>query len=245
MRAVAVLPTYNEVENIKAMVDGLISLDIPGGPIDVLVVDDSSPDGTGRLVADIAAQHAPGRVNLLTRPRPEGIGVAYRAGFTWALDHGYEAVVQMDADGSHPVTVVSTLLDALASGADLALGARYIPGSRIDPDWAWHRKALSVAGNSYARIVLAVPYRDLTGGFKAWRADLLRAIAPIGGSLSGYAFQIHTTYAAHRQHAVIAEIPFTFKERVNGASKMHSQILTEGLASVLSMRLQPPVTDGH
>ena len=125
-------------------------------------------------------------------------------------------------------------------GADLALGARYIPGGSTDPDWAWHRNALSVAGNTYARLVLGLPYRDLTGGFKAWRADLLRAIHPIGGDLSGYAFQIHTTYAAHRLRAVIAEVPFAFKERVHGVSKMRPQIVTEGLAAVLSMRLRPP-----
>jgi len=240
VRSLAVLPTYNEVQNIKTMIDGLTNMDTQSGPVDVLVVDDSSPDGTGQLVQAIASRHPPGRVNLLSRPRPEGLGVAYRAGFAWALDHRYDAVVQMDSDGSHPIPVVSTLLDAVASCADLALGARYIPGGGTDTDWAWHRKALSVAGNTYARVVLGLPYRDLTGGFKAWRADLLRAITPIGGNLSGYAFQIHTTYAAHRQGAVITEIPFTFKERVHGTSKMHSQIVTEGLASVLSMRLQPP-----
>lgn len=242
MRAVVVLPTYNEVDNITGMIDGLTKLRTPGGALDVLVVDDSSPDGTGRLVSDIAAQHDPGRVNVLTRHRPEGLGVAYRAGFAWVLDHEYDAVVQMDADGSHPIPVVSTLLTSLASGADLALGARYIPGGGTDPDWAWHRRALSIAGNTYARRLLGLPYRDLTGGFKAWRTDLLRALIPIGGSLSGYAFQIHTTYAAHRQGASITEIPFTFNERVHGTSKMHSRIITEGVRSVLTMRLHPPAT---
>ena len=239
MRKIVVMPTYNEVENIETIVDGLLRFD----GLDVLVVDDSSPDGTGMLVDDIASRHPDGQVNLLSRRNPQGLGVAYRAGFAWALDNGYDVVVQMDADGSHPVDVVAELLGALASGADLALGARYVPGGGTDPNWAWHRKVLSVAGNTYARTLLGLPYRDLTGGFKAWRADLLRSIRPIGGNLSGYAFQIHTTYSAHRLGAIITEIPFLFKERVHGTSKMHSRIILEGIASVLTMKREfPPVT---
>ena len=238
MHAVVVLPTYNEVENIAVVIDGLLALNLVEASLDVLVVDDSSPDGTGAMVKEIADQYPPGRISLLTRPRPEGLGVAYRAGFAWALDHDYEVVVQMDSDGSHPVAVVGALLQAIASGADLALGARYIPGGGTDPNWAWHRKVLSTAGNTYARLVLSLPYKDLTGGFKAWRADLLRAIVPIGGNLSGYAFQIHTTYVAHLQGASIAEVPFTFKERMHGASKMRSRIIVEGLWAIIGMRTQ-------
>ena len=240
MTTIVVLPTYNEIYNIGLMVDGLTKLDTVSGPVDVLVVDDSSPDGTGQHVKDLAARHSPGRVNLMSRPQPEGLGAAYRAGFAWALDHGYEIIVQMDADGSHPVPTVAILVEALAAGAELAIGSRYIAGGSTDPNWAWHRKVLSAAGNVYSRAILRVPYRDLTGGFKAWRADLLRSIMPIGGTLSGYAFQIHTTYAAHLQGAVIAETPFQFKERVHGASKMNFRIVTEGITSVLTMGLRPP-----
>ena len=125
---------------------------------------------------EIADRYSLGRVNLLTRPRPEGLSVAFRAGFAWALDHDYNVVVQMDSDGSHPVAVVGALLQSIASSADLALGARCIPGGETDPNWAWHRKVLSIAGNTYTRVVLSLPYKDLTGGFKAWRSDLLRSI---------------------------------------------------------------------
>jgi len=247
VRSVVVVPTYNEVDNVDALIAGLAEVDEafgagePGeGSVDVVVVDDSSPDGTAERVGKLAEGYRPGMVNVLVRPRPEGLAAAYRAGFGWALGHDYQAVVQMDADGSHPTAVVPALLGALDGGADLALGARYIPGGSTDPDWAWHRKALSVAGNTYARLVLALPYRDLTGGFKAWRSDLLAAISPVGGNLSGYAFQIHTTYAAHRRGARILEVPFSFKERVHGASKMHGRIVSEGLSAVVAMRLSPP-----
>jgi len=247
VRSVVVVPTYNEVDNVDALIAGLAEVDEAfgagepgGGSVDVVVVDDSSPDGTAERVGKLAEGYRPGMVNVLVRPRPEGLAAAYRAGFGWALGHDYQAVVQMDADGSHPTAVVPALLRALDGGADLALGARYIPGGSTDPDWAWHRKALSVAGNTYARLVLALPYRDLTGGFKAWRSDLLAAISPVGGNLSGYAFQIHTTYAAHRRGARILEVPFSFKERVHGASKMHGRIVSEGLSAVVAMRLSPP-----
>ncbi len=242
MRILVILPTYNEIENIETIVGQLVLLDTVEGPVDVLVVDDSSPDGTGSLVAGLSGRYPPGRVNLLSRPRPEGLGPAYRAGFGWALSNGYEIVVQMDADGSHPVSVVSSLVEALAAGASLALGSRYGRGGSTDQDWPWYRKLLSVYGNAYARLMLGVPYRDLTGGFKAWRADLLRSLSPIGGALSGYAFQIHTTYAAHRHGSIIAEVPFDFKERAHGKSKMHPRIVIEGITSVVKMRFSPPVT---
>jgi dolichol-phosphate mannosyltransferase len=248
VRAIVVVPTYNEVDNIDTLISGLAELDEAFsrdeprvGSIDVVVVDDSSPDGTAERVGKLAEKYRPGMLNVLVRPRPEGLAPAYRAGFAWALRRDYQAVVQMDADGSHPTAVVPVLLRALDGGADLALGARYIPGGSTDPDWAWHRKALSVAGNTYARLVLGLPYRDLTGGFKAWKTDLLASISPVGGTLSGYAFQIHSTYAAHRRGARIVEVPFKFKERVHGTSKMHGRIISEGLSAVVTMRLRPPL----
>ena len=246
-RSIVVLPTYNEVDNVESMLAGLGLVDKSrresgpaGATLDVVVVDDSSPDGTADRVKLLGEEYRPGMVNLVMRPRPTGLAAAYRDGFEWALERGYDAVVQMDADGSHPTAVVPSLLGALDAGADLALGARYIPGGSTDANWAWHRKALSVAGNTYARILLGLPYRDLTGGFKAWRSDLLGAISPVGGDLSGYAFQIHTTYAAHRLGARIVEVPFRFKERVHGTSKMHGRIVSEGVSAVVAMRFKPP-----
>ena len=246
-RSIVVLPTYNEVDNVESMLAGLGLVDKSrresgpaGATLDVVVVDDSSPDGTADRVKLLGEEHRPGMVNLVMRPRPTGLAAAYRDGFEWALERGYDAVVQMDADGSHPTAVVPSLLGALDAGADLALGARYIPGGSTDANWAWHRKALSVAGNTYARILLGLPYRDLTGGFKAWRSDLLGAISPVGGDLSGYAFQIQTTYAAHRLGARIVEVPFRFKERVHGTSKMHGRIVSEGVSAVVAMRFKPP-----
>lgn len=145
---------------------------------------------------EIADRYSLGRVNLLTRPRPEGLSVAFRAGFAWALDHDYNVVVQMDSDGSHPVAVVGALLQSIASSADLALGARCIPGGETDPNWAWHRKVLSIAGNTYTRVVLSLPYKDLTGGFKAWRSDLLRAIVQSVGTCRA----MHSRYIRPTQH---------------------------------------------
>ena len=263
MRVVAVIPTFDEAQTVGNIVGKLVSLKVSGecpafenrtrrhsltdsyrwssGSVDVVVVDDSSPDGTADIVSALASCYPPGAVNLVLRARPDGLASAYRTGFAWALERGYDVVVQMDADGSHPVSVVPELVAAIANGSDLALGARYVPGGSTDSAWGFHRRMLSVAGNTYARVMLGLPYRDLTGGFKAWNAGLLRAMTPVGGTLSGYAFQIHTTYAAHRIGARIVEIPFHFKERTHGVSKMRGRIVTEGVTSVAVMRLCPPV----
>lgn len=259
--SLVVIPSYNEAANIRSIITSLCVLhDEPKSvhdrnkrvnsrkelsysyqsSLDVLVVDDSSPDGTGQIVKQLASGYPAGVINLLARSQQDGIASAYRAGFAWALERDYDVIVQMDADGSHPVPVVPELLAAISEGADLALGARYAPGGSTDPRWGLHRRALSIAGNTYARRVLNLPYRDLTGGFKAWRSDLLRRMSPVGGTLSGYAFQIHTTYAAHRAGAKIVEVPFHFKERTFGVSKMHGRIVTEGIAAVVAMRIHPP-----
>jgi dolichol-phosphate mannosyltransferase len=236
MRALVVVPTYDEGENIGGMIDRLLKLD---PPLDVLVVDDSSPDGTGQIVLDVASSLPTGRVRLLTRPAKEGLAAAYRDGFTRALELGYEAVVQMDADGSHPVETVTELLEALDAGADLALGTRYMPGGGVTKDWAWYRRALSQGGSIYSRVILGLPYRDLTGGFKAWRASTLRRIQPIGQDVSGYAFQIQTTFRAHRLGARIVEVPFIFQERELGRSKMSARIALEAVGAVWRIRRQP------
>jgi dolichol-phosphate mannosyltransferase len=239
MRALVVLPTYDEVENIGRMINLLVAL---SPPVDVLVVDDSSPDGTGHVVLDAASSLPTGRVQLMKRPIREGLAAAYRDGFSRALELGYDTIVQMDADGSHPVETVPALLQALGDGADLALGTRYMPGGGVTSEWAWYRRALSRGGSVYARLILGLPYRDLTGGFKAWKAPTLGGIQPVGEGVSGYAFQIQTTFKAQRLGARIVEVPFLFGERELGKSKMSTRIALEAVGAVWKIRRQAPTS---
>ena len=227
-----VLPTYNERENVEAMVAALLE-QLPEG--NVLVVDDASPDGTGELADTIAARQP--RVAVLHRPGKEGLGVAYTDGFRWVLEHpDAKAVVQMDADFSHDPADVPRLLTALMKGADLALGTRYMRGGGT-VNWPWHRRVISMGGTLFARTVLLLPYRDLTGGFKAWRSELLDAIRLREISASGYGFQIETTWWAHRRGARIVQVPIVFRERIRGASKMTGGIAREAMLLVLRLRL--------
>ena len=238
LRCVVVLPTYDEADNIAGMLERVLAS--PVAP-DVLVVDDSSPDGTGAIVTRIAAEHPRGRVRLLTRTTKDGLGAAYRAGFARALANGeHDVVVQMDADGSHPVEVLPRMLAEIAAGADLVLGARYVPGGALDDAWPWYRKALSKGANTYARLLLQAPVADLTGGFKAWRADLLRSIDLDELTAAGYAFQIQTTLAALQQGARVREVPILFTERTLGSSKMSQAIIVEAMGAVWRMRRHGP-----
>lgn len=228
-----VLPTYNERENVEAMVGALLDR-LPEAS--VLVVDDASPDGTGDLADTIAAQQP--RVSVLHRPGKQGLGVAYAAGFRWVLERPEtRAVVQMDADFSHDPADVPRLLAAVMAGADLALGTRYMPGGGT-VNWPWYRRLISMGGTLFARTVLLLPYRDLTGGFKAWRADLIDAIRLREISASGYGFQIETTWWAHRRGARIVQVPIVFRERIRGASKMTGGIAREAMLLVLRLRLR-------
>jgi dolichol-phosphate mannosyltransferase len=227
-----VLPTYNERENIEMLV-GAVLEQLPEAS--VLVVDDNSPDGTGELADTMAAREP--RVSVLHRPDKEGLGVAYTAGFRWVLDRpGTQAVVQMDSDFSHDPADPPRLLAALMDGADLALGTRYMPGGGT-VNWPWHRRLISMGGTLFARTVLLLPYRDLTGGFKAWRAELLDAVRLREISASGYGFQIETTWWAHRRGARIAQVPIVFRERIRGASKMTGGIAREAMLVVMRLRL--------
>ena len=237
LKVLAVIPTYNEVENISVILESLIATETSYGPIDILVLDDQSPDGTSSVVQRVADSHAPGRIKLLALSGPRGLGNAYRIGFQWAIKEGYQLVIQMDADGSHPTSSIPMLLAAIENGADLVIGSRYTRGGTVDSNWAWRRKALSVIANIFSRRILHLPVRDLTGGFKAWRSECLEAITPIGGNLTGYAFQIHTTYSAHHAGASIREIPIHFADRTQGQSKMSFGIAVEGLLAVLQIRL--------
>ena len=206
---------------------------LPEGSL--LIVDDSSPDGTGELADTIAARD--GRVSVLHRPAKEGLGVAYRDGFRWVLERpDARAVVQMDADFSHDPADLPRLLAPLMGNADLVLGTRYMPGGST-VGWPWYRRLISRGGTLFARTVLLLPYRDLTGGFKAWRREILESIRLRETSGSGYGFQIETTWWAHRRGASIVQVPIVFREREAGASKMSRGIVGEAMALVVKLRL--------
>jgi dolichol-phosphate mannosyltransferase len=225
------LPTYNERDNLEPMLEALLG-HLPAAH--VLVVDDSSPDGTGEL-ADAFALRDP-RVRVLHRPGKQGLGAAYRAAFRHLLEGSdADVIVQMDCDFSHDPADVLRLTDQIAAGADLAIGSRYVRGGDT-PGWGLGRRLISRGGSTFARTVLRLPVRDLTGGFKAWRADLLRSLDLDAVETQGYGFQIEMTWSAHLQGAVIREIPIIFSERRAGASKMSRRIVIEALLMVLRLR---------
>ena len=228
-----VIPTYDEADNIEAIVTAALARLPPGSR--VLVVDDASPDGTGELADALAARRE--AVAVLHRARKEGLGPAYVAGFERALAAGAGVVCQMDADFSHDPGDLPRLLGALDEGADLALGSRYAAGGRVE-EWGPLRRAISRAGSAYARAALGIAVRDVTGGFKAYRREVLEAIGlPSLGSL-GYAFQVETTYRAIRAGYRVVEVPITFRERRVGQSKMSRAIVFEAAWRVPLMRLR-------
>jgi len=230
---VVVLPTYNERENLERIARAILEA-LPEAHL--LVVDDGSPDGTGVLADGLAATES--RVSVMHRPAKEGLGVAYRAGFRWALQReATDAVVQMDADFSHDPRDLPRLLEPLMSGFDLALGTRYMPGGGT-VGWPLRRRVVSRAGTLFARTVLLLPYRDLTGGFKAWRRSALEAIRLREADAHGYGFQVETTWWAHRKGIRIVQVPIIFREREAGSSKMTGSIVVEALALVLRLRLR-------
>jgi dolichol-phosphate mannosyltransferase len=227
-----VLPTYNERENLEPIIAAILEA-LPEAQL--LVVDDNSPDGTGHLADTLAATEP--RVQVLHRAAKEGLGAAYRHGFRWALDRPeVRAVVQMDADFSHDPRALPGLIAPLMHDTDLTLGTRYIRGGGT-VGWPWYRRLISRGGTLFARTVLLLPYRDLTGGFKAWRRELLEAIRLRDANASGYGFQVETTWWAHRRGARIAEVPIVFRERVAGRSKMNGAIVREALLVVIRLRV--------
>jgi len=232
-RATVCLPTYNERENLEPMVTALLER---LGPDDaILVIDDGSPDGTGALADRIAAAHD-GRVAVLHRPAKEGLGPAYLAGFRRALSEGAELVLEMDCDFSHDPADVPRLIEATAD-ADLVLGSRYVDGGRVE-DWGAGRRFVSRAGSLYAQTLLATHIRDLTGGFKCYRREVLERIDLDAVSSRGYAFQIETTYRALRAGFHVVEIPITFSDREAGASKMSRSIVLEAIWRVPFLGVQ-------
>jgi len=231
VRALICLPTYNERENLEPMLRALGEV---LGPDDrVLVIDDNSPDGTGELADRLAAElHA---VEVLHRPRKEGLGPAYLAGFRRALELGAELIVEIDCDFSHDPADVPRLLDA-AGDADLVLGSRYVPGGSVE-NWGAVRRAISAGGSLYARLLLGVPVRDLTGGLKCFRRAVLETIDLDSVRSRGYAFQIEVTYRALRRGFRVREIPIRFVDREVGGSKMSRTIVLEAIWKVPLLRL--------
>lgn len=227
--AVVCLPTYNELENLERMVHALVPLDVR-----VLVIDDNSPDGTGE-VADRLAGELDG-VSVLHRERKEGLGPAYLAGFRQVLGGDARYVLEMDCDFSHDPTDVPRLIEACANGADIALGSRYVAGGGTE-NWSRARRLVSAGGSLYARSLLGVGIRDLTGGFKCFRREVLEQLDLDAIHSKGYAFQIETTYRALRAGFRIVEVPILFSDRTEGASKMSRAIFLEAVARVPSLRL--------
>ena len=234
-RYVIVLPTYNERENVERVVDELSDVrSLAPFPGDVLIVDDASPDGTGEMADTLARAHP--WVHVLHRPTKRGLGRAYIDGFRWALEHGYSHILEMDADMSHPPSAVPRLLEA-AADADLVLGSRYIDGGGV-VGWPAHRRLISRAGSLYARTLLGVPVRDLTGGFKCFHRRVLEAANLDAVHSQGYVFQIELTYRTLRMGGRVVEVPITFEDRTAGSSKMTPAIVAEAVWKVPALRLR-------
>ncbi|HZD87828.1 MAG TPA: polyprenol monophosphomannose synthase [Gaiellaceae bacterium] len=227
--SVVCLPTYNERENLAGMIDALEPLGVG-----VLVIDDDSPDGTGELADRLAAERD--WVDVLHRQRKEGLGPAYLAGFRHVLQGDAKYVLEMDCDFSHAPQDVPRLIAACANGADLALGSRYVAGGGT-ANWSLARRFVSAGGSLYARAILGVPTRDLTGGFKCFRREVLEAIDLDAVGSKGYAFQIELTYRALRAGFRVVEVPILFSDRTHGASKMSRAIFLEAVARVPALRL--------
>lgn len=228
--ALVVIPTYNEAMNLPTIVPEVLKQD-PG--LDVLVVDDNSPDGTGRMADDMAAKDP--RIHVLHRPGKQGLGTAYLAGFKWALERSYELVFEMDADFSHDPGHLKEFLKA-SEDADLVLGSRYLGGRVTVVNWPMGRLLLSYFANVYARQVTGLAIWDLTGGFKCFRRRVLEAIDLSAVRSNGYAFQIEMTFRAWRKKFRLKEIPITFVDRTEGQSKMNQAIVREAVWVVPRLR---------
>lgn len=226
MRAVVVLPTYNEAENIVAFLRALRAA-VPEA--DVLVVDDNSPDGTAALAEEMAAEL--GRIKVLVRAGKQGLGAAYRHGFTTAFDEDYDTIISMDADFSHDPAAIPTMLQLVADSADAVIGSRYVPGGAT-VDWPLRRRLLSRWGNRYTAAILRLPVRDCTSGFRAYRATALRAIDPASTTAEGYAFLTELARKLIANGSAIVETPITFRDRQFGTSKMSGRIIAESMLLV-------------
>lgn len=226
-RILVIIPTYNEADNIGT-ITGRLRAAVPEA--DILIADDNSPDGTGRLADDLAA--ADDRIKVLHRRGKEGLSAAYMASFSWGLEHGYDVLVEHDADGSHQPEQLPSLLEALQD-ADMVKGSRWVRGGSV-VNWPKSRELLSRGGGLWTRLMLGMPIRDVTGGLNAFRADTLRAVLPEIDP-SGYGIQRDLTWAAHRKGFRIVEVPIEFRERERGDSKMGRDVVVEALKSTTRM----------
>ncbi|WP_291040451.1 polyprenol monophosphomannose synthase [Herbiconiux sp.] len=219
-----VMPTYNEKDNLEPIARRVLAT----GVADLLVVDDSSPDGTGDIADRLAGEHP--EVHVMHRAGKEGLGVAYLAGFAWAREHGYDVIVEMDADGSHQPEALPGMLGVL-DGSDVVLGSRWVPGGEVR-NWPKRRELLSRGGNLYARLALGIAVKDATGGYRAYRTTALDRIGLTGVQSQGYCFQLDLVWRALQAELRVTEVPITFVERTAGVSKMSGPIVRESLVRV-------------
>ncbi|GAB3565711.1 polyprenol monophosphomannose synthase [Arthrobacter alkaliphilus] len=226
MRVLTIIPTYNELESLPKTL-GRLRAAVPAS--DVLVVDDNSPDGTGQLADSIAAEDS--QVHVLHRKGKEGLGAAYIAGFKWGMAAGYDVLVEMDADGSHQPEQLPLLLEAINDGADLAMGSRWVPGGGT-VNWPLYRQAISRTGSTYARLMLGLKIKDITGGYRAFRRSTLEALKLDEVESVGYGFQVDLAWRVAKLGLKIVERPITFVERELGASKMSGNIVVEAMINV-------------
>jgi dolichol-phosphate mannosyltransferase len=236
MKALVIIPTYNERENLPRIVPAILG---QGESFHVLVVDDNSPDGTGAIADELAA--ADSRVNVLHRDGKRGLGTAYVAGFKWALANGFDYVFEMDADFSHDPADVPRLLEGAKRG-DCAVGSRWVPGGGTE-NWSLLRTLISRGGSVYSKLILGVPVNDLTSGFKCFSAYVLRSLDLDAIQSNGYGFQVEVNYRCHRKGFRIVEVPIMFVDRRVGESKMSSWIVLEAMAVVWKLRLSPDWPD--
>lgn len=229
--ALVIIPTYNERDNVGPITSAVLAAE---PRVDILVVDDNSPDGTGQLADELAAKEP--RIKVLHREKKQGLGRAYLHAFRWALEHGYQYVIEMDADFSHDPKYLPGLIDAAMGGADLVLGSRYVDGGGT-VNWGVGRKILSRGGSLYARSILGVKIRDLTGGFKCFNRRVLESIDLDQVVSSGYGFQIELTYRALKKGFTVKEIPIVFEDRRVGQSKMSRKIFVEAMTMVWKLKL--------
>jgi dolichol-phosphate mannosyltransferase len=228
LAVLVVIPTYQEAANIETV---LTRVQEAEPRAHVLVVDDNSPDGTAELAEKAGEKQRQGKIRVLKRPGKSGLGSAYRAGFAWGLQNGFDVLIEMDADLSHNPNDLPRLIEGIESGADLVVGSRYVSGGAI-PGWPAHRALLSRGGNIYARRMLSLPLNDATSGFRAYRSEVMKRINLGTVRAEGYGFQIEMAYRMFRHGGTIKEVPITFIDRIEGVSKMSSKIVVEALALV-------------
>lgn len=227
-RTLVIIPTYDERDNLPGVVQRLLSA---APDVSVLIADDNSPDGTGQVADRLAADDPRGRITVLHRTRKEGLGAAYIAGFRWGLERGFSVLVEMDADGSHPPERLPAMLAALDAGADLVIGSRYVPGGSV-VNWPWQRHVISRGGNVYSRVMLGVGVKDITAGYRAYRAAALAELDLDAIESKGYCFQIDMTWRLLNNGRAVDEVPITFTERTVGQSKMSESIFREAAVNV-------------